>query len=222
MGLTPAARPASRKCNAPNMDPWSVTATAGMPRRPASEKIVGASGLALGGEIRAAPSRRENSECTCRWTNPSADGSLIGAAQASFRGGFSTCSRDDVDNLQPCDSQGDPTYARPRRASRLQVLGAVADPLPSPSQRLFEVRRQGLLDLDPFCGKGMVERQPPRMQERSRQTERARIPPSSSVGPVAEDRMSDRPQVDTDLVRSTGPWCGLNQGRALELFANLE
>ena len=80
--MTPEARPASKNGKALNIDPWSVTATAGMPRRWASVKIVGAPGLDFGASMRAAPSSSEYSECTCRWTKPSVDRSLIVAAQA--------------------------------------------------------------------------------------------------------------------------------------------
>ena len=62
MGFTPAARPASKNGRAPNIDPWSVTATAGISRRTASLKIVGALGFEAGASMRAAPSSREYSE----------------------------------------------------------------------------------------------------------------------------------------------------------------
>jgi hypothetical protein len=52
------------------MEPWSVTATAGIPWRRASEKIVGEDGSEDGGSIRAAPSSSEYSEWTWRWTKP--------------------------------------------------------------------------------------------------------------------------------------------------------
>ena len=44
------------------MTPWSVTATAGIAKRWASEKIVGAARFEAGASIRAAPSSSEYSE----------------------------------------------------------------------------------------------------------------------------------------------------------------
>ena len=57
IGLIPASVAVRQKSNAPNMLPWSVIATAGMPC---------AAAASMSGLMRAAPSSIENSLWTCR------------------------------------------------------------------------------------------------------------------------------------------------------------
>ena len=48
MGFTPAARAGLEEVRAPNIDPWSVSATAGIPRRVTSVKMVARARVGLG------------------------------------------------------------------------------------------------------------------------------------------------------------------------------
>lgn len=64
IGLIPAARAASWNWRAPNIDPWSVRAIAGIPWETARATIR---------SMRAAPSSSENSLWLCRWTKPLPD-----------------------------------------------------------------------------------------------------------------------------------------------------
>src|SRR6478609_9700589 len=65
IGLMPASVAVRQKSNAPNMLPWSVTATAGIPCSTAAS---------MRGLTRAAPSSIEYSLCTWRWTKESLEG----------------------------------------------------------------------------------------------------------------------------------------------------
>src|SRR5881397_2813433 len=111
----------------------------------------------------------------------------------------------------------------PASSSRnLRMMAIVWDtaPLPSPSpaspgprsrQGLLQVRRQWVFQFDQNPTDRMVERETPRMKERTGEAEARGIVPTSAVPAIAEDGMADRCEMDADLMGPARSWAGLDQ-----------
>ena len=74
-----------------------------------------------------------------------------------------------------------------------------------------EVGGKGRVDLDALTGERMIEADVSGVEEEAAQV--VQRSPSTSIPVVADDRMTDRREVDADLVRTAGVECARQQRR---------